>query len=103
MNKVTLKRPITPDPAARSSASSASVASARRAIATAQDTIAAPRVAEALRIAAAEQAAKDALPFWKKEAFMGIPVWKVAAGSVGVLSVTGIAWTLLRSRTGVSK
>jgi peptidoglycan hydrolase-like protein with peptidoglycan-binding domain len=36
--------------------------------------------------------------FWKREAFAGIPVWKVAAGAGGTLAILGLAFLAFRPR-----
>ena len=37
-------------------------------------------------------------PFWKREAFAGIPRWKVAAGAGGTLALLGLAFVAFRPR-----
>ena len=41
--------------------------------------------------------------FWKREAFAGIPVWKVAAGAGGTLALLGLAFLAFRPRAVSSK
>jgi len=41
--------------------------------------------------------------FWKREAFMGLPVWKVAAGTGGTLAILGLVFLAFRPRAVSSK
>jgi peptidoglycan hydrolase-like protein with peptidoglycan-binding domain len=46
---------------------------------------------------------EKSMRFWNREAFAGLPVWKVAAGAGGTLALLGLAFLAFRPRAVSSK
>jgi peptidoglycan hydrolase-like protein with peptidoglycan-binding domain len=81
----------------------AQVAAAQQAAATATTPAQVEAAKEQVQSAIDKVEMATSPHFWKREAFAGIPVWKVAAGAGGTLALFGLAFLAFRPRVFSSK
>ena len=81
----------------------AQVAAAQQAAAAATTPAQVEAVKEQVQAAIDKVEMSTSPQFWKREAFMGLPVWQVAAGAGGTLAILGLAFLAFRPRAVSSK